>query len=132
MPGSFLDSNVLIYLASGDAGKARRAEAVLAAGGTVSVQVLNEIANIGRRKMGLDWSELGDFLGAIRALVTVVPLTVETHLRGLKLAERHALSLYDAMIVAAALEAGCNVLLSEDMHDGLVVEDSLRIANPFR
>ena len=132
MAGSFLDTNVLIHLASHDLNKATRAEQLLRAGGTISVQVLNELANVGRRKMRLSWPELADFLALIRSLLTVTPLTVEVHERGLDLASRHNLSLYDAMIAAAALQSGCDTLWSEDMQHGMTIERRMRIANPFR
>lgn len=132
MPDSFLDTNVLIYLASGDAAKADRAEQLLRDGGTISVQVLNEIANVARRRMGLSWAETHAFLSLLRGLLPVQAMTVDIHDTGLALAERHRLSIYDAMIVAAALHAECDVLWSEDMQDGLVIEGRLRIANPFR
>lgn len=131
MPGSFIDTNVLAYLASSDTAKATQAEAVVAAGGTISVQVLNELANVARRKMRLSWVETHDFLAPIRALVSVVPLTAAIHDIGLALAEHYNLSIYDAMIAAAALEAGCDTLWSEDMQHGAVLQDRLRIANPF-
>ncbi len=132
MPGSFIDTNVLVYLASGEAGKADRAEEILTAGGTISVQVLNEFTNVARRKMRLPWLETLAFLSTIRALLPVRPITIDIHETGLALAERHGLSLYDAMIVASALDAGCDTLWSEDMQDGLVIAERLRIANPFR
>lgn len=132
MPGSFFDSNVVLYLASGDAAKADRAERLIAAGGTVSVQVLNEIANVVRRKMHMTWAETQAFLDTIRAVLRVEPLTVETHEIGLALAERHGLSIYDAMIAAAALLAGCDTLWSEDMHHGALLDRRLRITDPFR
>ena len=88
----FLDTNVLVYLASADARKADIAEGLLAEGGTVSVQVLNELANVARRRMGLGWDETADLLAAVRAFVSVEPVTVETHELGLALAERHGLS----------------------------------------
>ncbi|UAK24502.1 PIN domain-containing protein [Sphingomonas nostoxanthinifaciens] len=131
MAASFLDSNVLIYLASGNPAKADRVEALLAAGALISVQVLNETANVLRRKAGFSWPETHAFLAAIRPLVDVAPLTIATHDAGLRLAELYRLSLYDAMIVAAARLAGCDMLWSEDMHDGLVIDDALRIRNPF-
>jgi predicted nucleic acid-binding protein len=132
MPGSFFDTNVLVYLASGDRAKADRAERILRDGGTISVQVLNEIANVARRKMQFGWHETRDFLGYLRGILTVVPLTPEIHDVGLDLAERHELSIYDAMIVAAALVAGCDRLWSEDMQHGQVLDRRLRISNPFR
>jgi predicted nucleic acid-binding protein len=66
------------------------------------------------------------------AALTVHPLTLETHESGLRLAERHGLSVYDAMIVASAIQAGCDVLWSEDMQDGMAIDETVRIANPFR
>ena len=132
MPGSFFDTNVLVYLASGDAAKADRAEATLARGGAISVQVLNEIANVARRKMRMSWDDTHAFLNMLRGLLTVHPLTVEIHETGLALAERYGLSIYDAMIAASALDAGCDTLWSEDMQHGMALEEGLRIVNPFR
>jgi predicted nucleic acid-binding protein len=132
MAADFFDTNVLVYLASSDAAKADRAEAAIATGGVISVQVLNELANVARRKMQMSWPETRALLAALRALLTVHPLTVETHETGLALAERYGFSLYDAMIAAAALHAGCATLWSEDMHDGMVLGEGLRISNPFR
>jgi predicted nucleic acid-binding protein len=132
MPVSFFDTNVLVYLASGDAAKADRAEAAIAEGGSISVQVLNEIANVARRKMQMSWDETHSFLSMLRGLLTVHPLTVESHETGLRLAERYGLSTYDAMIAASALLAGCDTLWSEDMHHGMALDEGLRIANPFR
>ena len=129
---AFIDSNVILYLLSKDAKKADAAEAVLRAGGLISVQVLNEIANVALRKIGMSWAETNQFLAVIRSLCAVESLTVETHDRGRDVAERCGLSVYDAMIVTAALLAGCTVLYSEDMQDGLVVDKQLRVANPFK
>jgi predicted nucleic acid-binding protein len=132
MPGSFFDTNVLIYLASNDAAKADRAEAVVREGGAVSVQVLNEIANVARRKMKLSWQETRGFLSSLRGLLTVHPVTVDTHELGLALAERHHLGIHDALIAASALLAECDRLWSEDMQDGMAIDRRLRIVNPFR
>jgi predicted nucleic acid-binding protein len=131
MPGSFFDSNVLLYIASTDQAKADRAERLIAEGGTISVQVLNEIANVARRKMTLSWDETRAFLSMVRALLPVEPLTTALHDTGLAMAERYGFSIYDAMIVAAALQADCETLWSEDMQHGLIVEGRLRIADPF-
>ena len=132
MPGSFFDTNVLIYLASDDAAKADRAEAIVRDGGTVSVQVLNEVANVARRKMRLSWQETRGFLSSLRELLNVHPVTVDTHELGLALAERHQLGVYDALIAASALLAECDRLWSEDMQDGMAIDKRLRIVNPFR
>jgi predicted nucleic acid-binding protein len=131
MPGSFLDSNIVLYLASEDLLKADRAQELVAEGGTISVQVLNEIANISRRKMGLSWAETRNFLLMIRGLLKVEPITIEIHDVGISLAERYQLSVYDSMIVSAALSAECDTLLSEDLQNGLLINGRLRVLNPF-
>ena len=96
------------------------------------MQVLNELANVARRKMRMSWPETNAFLSMIRALLPVQPITMETHDTGLALAERYGLSIYDATIAASALHAGCDTLWSEDMHDGLAIRDRPRIVNPLR
>ena len=131
MPGSFIDTNVLVYLASADPAKATRAEEIVGRGGAISVQVLNELASVARRKMRLSWTEARSFLSLIRALLSVHPVTIDTHQTGLELAQRYNLSIYDAMVVASALHAECDTLWSEDMQNGLAIENRLRIANPF-
>jgi predicted nucleic acid-binding protein len=132
MPASFYDTNVLVYIASGDAAKADRSEAAIAAGGAISVQVLNELTNVARRKMQMSWADTHAFLNLLRGLLTVHAVTVETHETGLKLAERYGFSTYDAMIAASALHAGCDTLWSEDMQHGMTLAEGLRIVNPFR
>jgi len=132
MPGNYFDTNVLLYLASGDPAKAERAQQLVADGGIISVQVLNEIANVARRRMSMSWTETHAFLSTIRALLPAQPITIDTHDTGLRLGERYRLSIYDAMIAASALEADCDTLWSEGMQDGIVFEDRLRIVNPFR
>jgi predicted nucleic acid-binding protein len=132
MPTSFFDTNVLAYLASGDLAKADRAEAVLRDGGAISVQALNEIANVARRKMGMSWQETRGLLSSLRGLLTVHPVTIETHELGLALAERHELAIYDALIAASALLTKCDRLWSEDMRDDMAIDRRLRIVNPFR
>jgi predicted nucleic acid-binding protein len=133
MPDSkvFIDTNILLYFLSADNDKADRAEMIVQAGGLISVQVLNEMANVARRKLAMSWLEINEVLALIRSLCPIVPLTVETHDRGRLVAERYGLSVYDAMIVAAALLGGCATLYSEDMQDGLLIDHQLHIVNPF-
>lgn len=132
MPGSFFDTNVLVYVASGDPAKAGRAEAIIGSGGAISVQVLNELANVARRKMRLSWQETHALLSLLRGLLIVHPITVEMHETGLTLAERYGLSTFDAMIAASALHADCDTLWSEDMQHGMMVDGRLRVVDPFR
>lgn len=127
----FLDTNILIYLLSQDLHKAEQVEALLRQEVTISVQVLNELTSVARRKLKMPWAEIREFVGVVRALCTIEPVTLETHACGMQLAERYHLSWYDANIVASALLAGCAVVYSEDMHSGLLIEQKLCIRNPF-
>ena len=131
MPGEFADSNVLLYVTSPDPDKARIARAVIARYPTVSVQVLNEFVNVARRKFKREWLEIVDLLDELRPFVDVHPLTEAMHRTALRLAARYRLSWWDALIASAALTLGCDTLLSEDMHAGLVIDDRLTIRNPF-
>ena len=130
MSRPFIDSNIVLHLLSGDAGKADRAEAVLQAGGVISVQVLNEVASVCLRKLKMPWEEVDALLLAVKAACDVQPLTIESHEKAVELAKRFKLSLFDANIVASALISGAQLLLSEDMHSGLLI-DGLLIQNPF-
>jgi predicted nucleic acid-binding protein len=128
---AFIDTNVLLYLLSDDADKADRAEEILRTGGIISVQVLNEMANVARRTITMPWVEINEFLSLIRSLCSVEPLNTETHDRGMFIAERYKLRVYDAMIAASGLLGGCEILYSADMQDGLLIDSRLRICNPF-
>jgi len=128
----FFDTNVLLYLLSADAAKADRVEETLAAGATISVQVLNEFASVALRKLGMQVAEVRDVLEPIVAVCLVVPLTFEIHQLGLQLAERYKFSFYDAVIVAAAIDSGCTTLITEDLQNGQVIADTLTIRNPFQ
>ena len=127
----FFDTNVVLHLLSADTTKADRAEELLAIGGTISVQVLNEFVAVASRKLRMSWTEIREVLAQIRAVCVVEPVTIETHNRALRIAERYGISIYDALIISAALLANCNTLHSEDMQDGQVIERQLTIRNPF-
>ena len=127
---AFFDSNILIYAFSTDARRGR-ALAAIADGGVISVQVLNEFTSVLRRKQKQDWNVIEAALHALRfRFPDVVPLTVDTHAAAFGLAREHGLGFYDALIVAAAAEAGCNTLYSEDMQHGRAIA-GLTISNPF-
>ncbi len=132
MANRFFDTNVLLYLLSADPGRADRVEEALAAGGTISVQVLNEFTSVALRKLGMKVAEVREALAPIIDVCQVIALTTQIHQRGLAVAERYRFSFYDALIVAAALESGCTTLFSEDLQDGQVIDRTLTVRNPFR
>lgn len=127
---TFFDTNILFYLLSEDSAKAQRAEDLIGEGGVISVQVLNEFASVAARKLRMSIAEIRECLEPIRLSCSIEPVTVETHACGLDVAERCGVSIYDSMIIAAALLAGCNTLYSKDLQDGQRI-DRLLIRNPF-
>jgi predicted nucleic acid-binding protein len=127
----FFDTNVLLYLTGEVGPRSARSEDLLADGGVISVQVLNEFVSNALGKFKLSWAETRLFLDTFRATLEIVPLTEDTHERGIEYAERHKLHIYDGMIVAAAALAGCTTLYSEDMHDGLTI-DGVTVRNPYK
>jgi len=127
----FFDTNVLLYLLSGDAAKADRVEALLAHGGTLSVQVLNEFAAVATRKLGMPLAEVREILGTLRRVCRVETLSVQTHDRALDLLERYGYSIYDSLLLASALIAGGGRIYSEDFQHGQLIDRRLRIVNPF-
>lgn len=131
MSANFFDTNIILYLLD-DNGKTPVAENILSKGGTVSVQVLNETLVNCKRKTDMTWSEIKKFIDAIRQICTVANLSEQTHELGRAIAERYMLSIYDSMIVASALESNSEVLYSEDMQDGMLIEGCLRVINPFK
>jgi predicted nucleic acid-binding protein len=132
MPGrAFSDSNVLLYLLADADKKAAQVESLFDSPLTISVQVLNEIVNVARRKYQLPWQTVNGFMMTIKALCEIVPLTERIHDNARLFAERYQLSFYDACIVSAALESDSEILYSEDLHAGLIVDKRLRVINPF-
>jgi predicted nucleic acid-binding protein len=129
----FFDTNVLIYAMAKNDPRASKADALLASGGMVSIQSLNEFVSVARRKLGMSWKEVKEFVDVICVLCPdPVPISLDTHKGALAIAEKYGYSIYDALIACAALEAGCKTLYSEDLQDGQIINRQLTIRNPFR
>jgi predicted nucleic acid-binding protein len=129
---AFFDTNVFVYAIIQDDPRSDHAEELIAQGGMVSVQVLSEFAAVARRKTKMPWVEIRRALDGIKALCPdPLPITLDTHREALAIAERYGYKIYDALIVASALEAKCTILYSGDIQDGQVIEKRLTIRNPF-
>jgi predicted nucleic acid-binding protein len=129
---AFFDTNILVYVVGHKDKRTDTAEALLAAGGTISVQVLNELANVSRKKLRMSWDEIDEALAAVRVLCpSPLPLTIDTHDAGRRIAAKYGYSLFDSLIAASALEAECDMLYSEDLQDGQIIEGRVTIRNPF-
>ena len=132
MAGDFLDSNIVVYAFTADR-RAAVAQALLQTRPVISVQVLNEFTNVARRKLGMEWREVAAAISALRVFCpTILRLDLTTYDDAVRVAERYGYSIFDAQIVASALQAGSETLWSEDMQDGIVIDGRLRISNPFR
>jgi len=131
MSADFLDSNVLLYLAWNEDRKAAIIEDMLRGTPFVSAQVLNEIASVLRRKRKLDWGAINGFIDDLLPVVTVLPISEVTNRSARTIAERYHFAVYDAVIIASALEGDCVRLITEDMQHGRQIGD-LMIVNPFR
>ena len=129
----FLDTNVLIYAVAKNDPRASKAEALLASGSMISIQSLNEFVSVARRKLGMSWRQVNEFLDLICILCPdPVPTSLDAHKLALAIAERYGYGIYDALVASAALEAGCKTLYSEDLQDGQIINRQLTIRNPFR
>jgi predicted nucleic acid-binding protein len=126
----FFDTNILVY-AFLDIAKREQALDLIASGGIISVQVLNEFTNVARRKRQREWPDIETAISVIRLrFPDIAPLTADTHAAALDLARDHGFAFYDALIVAAAIEAGCDILYSEDLQHGRAI-GGLIMRNPF-
>lgn len=127
----FFDTNIVLYAFRQDDPRSQVAEALLAGGGTISVQVLNEFVAVARRKLNRSWKEVHRATEILRVFCPQpLPLTMETHEQALQISERHGYSIFDSLIIAAAVHAGAAILYSEDMHDAQRI-GGLTIRNPF-
>jgi predicted nucleic acid-binding protein len=128
---AFFDTNVVLYAFRQNDARSDRAEALLIAGGAVSVQLLNEFVAVARRKLKQNWKEVRSALDVIRAFCPEpIPITIKIHDRALQIAERYGYSIFDSLVIAAALHSGAGTLYSENMPDGQTIE-GLTIRNPF-
>lgn len=130
----FIDSNIWLYalIESDDPKhttakeKVRRVEAPV-----VSSQVVSEVCVNMLKKAGQNEAFIRELVSSFYSKYAVVSLDENVLLKASDLRNQYSLSFWDSMIVAAALEASCTVLYSEDMQNGLLVDQSLRIVNPL-
>ena len=129
----FIDTNVLIYGYSEDEPDKRQQaiDCVRSGEAWISTQVLNETINVLKRKFSLSYSQIREAVQELSEGFPIVLVSVNTIEMALNLAERYQYSYFDSLILASALEAGCQILYSEDLQDGQRIENQLTIVNPF-
>lgn len=131
----FLDTNIVIYSYSEDEPKKEEiANDILEEYSNqiiISNQVINELSNTLFRKFKLDADDVRAVVLELNDNFPIVNFNLETQLKGIEIKEKYKLQFYDSMILATALENGCNIVYSEDMQHGQIIENSLTIINPF-
>jgi len=129
----FLDTNILVYLYSGDEPEKQTAALALIeqSNPVISTQVLSELANTLSRKFSLPYDAVAQVLEEVRDAFPVIPVMADTILQALALAQKYQYSYYDSLILAAALSSGCDTVATEDMQHGQIIENTLTIQNPF-
>ena len=127
-----LDTNIAVYALSTDE-RVDRATNALRNSAFLSVQVLNEYANVARRKRGDPWDLVAVHLAALRdAVPRILPIDDEANRAAIRIGERYRLSFYDSLMLAVALTGGARTFYSEDMQHDLLIDGTLRIVDPFR
>jgi predicted nucleic acid-binding protein len=128
----FFDTTTLLYLLSSDSKKADWVSSNLQQSNVISVQVLNEFTSASLRKIKISHAELDEFLDLFKSIFSVMKLDMETFNTGLMISRQYGYQHYDSMIIAAALESGCERLYSEDMQHRQIINKKLQIVNPFK
>jgi len=127
----FFDTNTLLYLLSADSKKADWISKNIEQSNVISIQVLNEFTSASLRKIKITHAELDEFLDLFSSTFSIRSLDMDTFETGLSVSRRYGYQHYDSMIIAAALQAGCERLYSEDMQHRQIIEKKLQILNPF-
>jgi len=131
---AFIDTNVLIYfISSDDAKKTTAREVLLTSPETVvSSQVINEFISTCLQKRLLSLDEVAEVTTGFMRALQFAPVDATTINSALKLVKKYKYSYWDSLIIASALENGCTTLYTEDMQHGQVINNRLKISNPFR
>jgi predicted nucleic acid-binding protein len=128
----FIDSNIVLYLLDlNESPKKQIASSLLLDLPFISPQVVFECLNVCLKKHKIDRNSAFRFADELIASTFIQEETEQVVKSALFIFNRYMLQPFDSKIVASALEAGCGILYSEDMHHGLVIENRLTIINPF-
>jgi predicted nucleic acid-binding protein len=130
----FLDSNILVYSYSNtEIDKQIIARKLISENSTyISTQVLQELCNVVTRKFKFNYTIASAVIEECSQNNNLHINTDVTIIQACKIADLYGFSFYDSLIIAAAIECGCLILYSEDLHDGQLIEGKLTVKNPFK
>jgi len=127
----FADTNIAVYALDADPARRAKAFALMRRHPVISIQVVNEFLNVLTGKQRVPRDVANRYARILLRRCQVVPVTAQVVETALQIGESYQCSHWDALIIAAALLAGCNTLYSEDLQDGQVFEGRLTVRNPF-
>jgi predicted nucleic acid-binding protein len=127
----FLDTNILLYLLSDNTPKKKIAKRLLNSNHNISTQVLNEFGNVCLNKLKINHLDVITMINELVVNTTIYNYNSNTIIQAITIKHTYQLQFYDALIIATALENNCNILYSEDMHHNQLIENKLKIINPF-
>jgi predicted nucleic acid-binding protein len=130
---TFLDTNILIYGYSVTEPEKQRISEIITKTGTafISTQVIQEFSNVLSKKFKLSWDEIEKAISEVASNYSIIINSPDTIIKACKIASKYMFSFYDSLIISSALEADCNILYTEDLQHNQLIENKLRIINPF-
>ncbi|MFN7259802.1 MAG: PIN domain-containing protein [Cyclobacteriaceae bacterium] len=129
----FIDSNIIVYLVDNRSKeKTKKAQDFLSPDFFISTQVIAENVNVCLKKLHLNKETTFDFARRILNRFRILQITEATLLKSFEISIKYQLSSWDSIIIATAILNNCSIIYSEDMQDGLIVENSVTIINPFK
>ena len=132
-PRVFIDSNIIVYLVDNRSKeKTKKAQDFLSPDFFISTQVVSENVNVCLKKLHLNKETTFDFARRILNRFRILQITEATLLKSFEISIKYQLSSWDSIIIATAILNSCSIIYSEDMQDGLIVENSVTIINPFK
>jgi predicted nucleic acid-binding protein len=127
----FIDTNIVIYALGPASTKTPQVSPLFVGNPSISTQVLSEAANVAAKKLAMPIGEIRKLLLTLESMCRVEIIVPSTLKLALDISERYGFSWYDSLIVSTALEAGCEILYTEDLRNGQIINGSLTITNPF-
>jgi predicted nucleic acid-binding protein len=129
----FIDSNIIVYLVDNRSNeKTKKAQDFLSPDFFISTQVIAENVNVCLKKLHLNKETTFDFARRVLNRFRILQITEATLLKSFEISIKYQLSSWDSIIIATAILNSCSIIYSEDMQDGLIVENSVTIINPFK
>ena len=130
----FLDTNIILYNYSKDEPKKKEvSQFLLIYNPQISIQVLSEISNVLLRKFKIAHDEVKNTINEIKNTISLCEsIDIEIVIKAIEISKKFQYSFYDSQIIASALVTNCDILFSEDLNDGHIINNKLKIIDPYK